>query len=65
MTSRRKSLKQPIEFPSSNTDFGRSCIQEGSAEKLILLIQSWIEDPSDHDEKIWPMLERDLADTRN
>jgi len=27
------------------------------------LIESWMQDPGDLDEKIWPLLERDLADT--
>jgi hypothetical protein len=38
-------------------------IREGSSRKLAHLIESWIQDPTGHDEAIWPVLERDLAET--
>lgn len=30
--------------------------------KVIELIQGWINDPSGYDEKVWPLIEKDLKD---
>lgn len=32
--------------------------------KAAALVQSWLDDPSDHDEKFWPVLEKELRDSR-
>lgn len=47
----------------SDPQIGFSRAREGSPRKAALLVQSWFQDSTGLDEKIWPLLEQDLRDT--
>ena len=61
-TARRVAVNDSLPA-CSEPKAGLSPIREGSPQKLDLLIQSWLKDSSGLDDKIWPLLEQDLADT--
>ena len=67
-TSTKRTVTRPVVGSRSSAAWlevvpeGRP-IREGSPRQLASLIESWLEDTSDHDEKFWPVLEQDLAST--